>query len=227
MWSLGRLAMRFPTETDVKIRAMNELEAVDREVGRREQDGCQVHVIIARRKYEADIADLWDALTNPQRLCLWFGQVTGDLRLGGHYRIEGNDIGTIERCDPPGHFALTWEAADQLSWLDVRLAETASGTMFALEHVVPDDQHWKRFGPGPVAVTWDLALLDLARYLHADERPNAAKIDWMESGEAEAFILASCRHWRDAHILSGSDKRMASEMAERTADAYLGEPLLD
>jgi uncharacterized protein YndB with AHSA1/START domain len=206
---------------------MNELRGVDREVGRREQAGRRLHVIIARRKYQAGAADLWDAVTNPQRLRLWFASISGDLRIGGRYRIEGNDVGTIERCDTSGHLALTWEAEDQDSWLDLRLADMHSDTMLTLEHAMPDDEHWRHFGPGPVAVTWDLALLDLARYLHADERPTAAKQDWMASEEAEAFILESCRLWRDAHIQSGSDKRVASDMAERTADAYLGEPMSD
>ena len=44
---------------------------------------------------------LWDACTNAERIPRWFLPVSGDLRLGGRYQLEGNAGGTIERCDPP------------------------------------------------------------------------------------------------------------------------------
>jgi hypothetical protein len=37
--------------------------------------------------------------------------ISGDLRVGGRYRLEGNASGTIERWDPPRSFAATWSAA--------------------------------------------------------------------------------------------------------------------
>ena len=59
------------------------------------------------------------------RIPLWFLPVTGDLRLGGRFQVEGNAGGVVERCDPPRSFAATWECGESTSWLEVRLAATA------------------------------------------------------------------------------------------------------
>jgi hypothetical protein len=44
-------------------------------------------------RYDTDIDDLWSALTDPGRLASWYGQVEGDLRPGGEFRlyIESDD----------------------------------------------------------------------------------------------------------------------------------------
>jgi hypothetical protein len=39
--------------------------------------------------YPASQSDLWDAVTNADRIPRWFLPVSGDLRLGGHYQLEG------------------------------------------------------------------------------------------------------------------------------------------
>ena len=57
-------------------------------------------------RFDTDIDDLWSALTDPGRLARWYGQVEGDLRLGGQFRlyIESADLegtGRVEACDPP------------------------------------------------------------------------------------------------------------------------------
>jgi uncharacterized protein YndB with AHSA1/START domain len=70
----------------------------------RADNGAGVFRIEAR--YPTDRADLWSALTDPERLGRWYGQVTGDLREGGQFQVylEGPDIraeGRIEQCQPP------------------------------------------------------------------------------------------------------------------------------
>ena len=44
---------------------------------------------------------MWDACTDPERIGRWFLPVSGDLRLGGRYQLEGNAGGEILRCEPP------------------------------------------------------------------------------------------------------------------------------
>ncbi|MER5177460.1 hypothetical protein ABT009_03625 [Streptomyces sp. NPDC002896] len=51
--------------------------------------------VLVRRTYDAAIEDAWDACTDPRRISRWFLPVSGDLRLGGHYRPEGNASGGI------------------------------------------------------------------------------------------------------------------------------------
>jgi len=55
--------------------------------------------------YDTDIDDLWSALTDPDRLVRWFGQVDGDLRLGGRFQLhlgpDGDRDGRVDACEPP------------------------------------------------------------------------------------------------------------------------------
>ena len=85
--------------------------------------------------------------------------ISGDLKLGGRYQLEGNAGGTITRCDPPTHLALTWEYGGQVSWVDVRLSPERQGTRAGLEHAAHmPDEFWAQYGPGAVGVGWDLGL---------------------------------------------------------------------
>src|SRR5258708_20686745 len=44
-------------------------------------------VVRMQDRYDTDIDDLWSALTDPGRLARWYGQVDGDLRPGGEFRL--------------------------------------------------------------------------------------------------------------------------------------------
>lgn len=135
-------------------------------MARSARDDQPMRVIIATRRYETSIEDLWDALTNVERITRWFLPVSGDLRLGGRYQFEGNAGGHITRCEPPRVLAVTWELGDSASGVTVTLAEDPKGgTRLELEHVTPAGDHWKQFGAGAAGVGWDLALLGLARHI--------------------------------------------------------------
>src|SRR5260370_17444120 len=56
--------------------------------------------------------ELGSALTDPGRLARWYGQVEGDLRPGGQFRlhVESADIdaaGRVEACEPPRRLLVT------------------------------------------------------------------------------------------------------------------------
>jgi Activator of Hsp90 ATPase homolog 1-like protein len=89
--------------------------AVKREVSAREREGRTARVANVARTYDTHVEDLWDALTNHERIPRWFLPVSGDLRLGGRYQLEGNASGTITACEPPRHLAATWEYGDEVS----------------------------------------------------------------------------------------------------------------
>ena len=75
--------------------------AVSRELTTREHEGRPARVLVASRLYDTTIEDLWDALTTAERLQRWFSPISGDLRLGGRYQLEGNAGGEITACEPP------------------------------------------------------------------------------------------------------------------------------
>jgi uncharacterized protein YndB with AHSA1/START domain len=69
-------------------------------------------------RYDTDIDDLWSALTDPGRLARWHGQVTGDLRPGGQFRLHVEDAdsdstGRVEACEPPQRLRVTTRETDE------------------------------------------------------------------------------------------------------------------
>ena len=126
---------------------------VTREVRSGLRDGAATKIAVARRVYPAAQADLWDVLTNADRIPRWFLPVSGDLQAGGRYQLEGNAGGVIERCKEPESFSVTWEFGGMLSWLEVTLIADGERTTLELAHeahVTPD--LWGQFGPGAVGV---------------------------------------------------------------------------
>ena len=85
------------------------LGAVTRTVAALERDGKPARAVTLSRTYATSIDDLWDAVTNPERLPRWFAPVEGDLKPGGRYQVVGNAGGTIPACQAPRLFDLTWE----------------------------------------------------------------------------------------------------------------------
>ena len=203
----------------------HQISAVTRSVGTKSLESGEARVLTASRVYSTDVADLWDAVTNPERIARWFLPISGDLRQGGRYSLEGNASGTIEECDPPHRFAATWEFGGQVSWIEVRITEEGDGqARFTLEHVAHvDDDMWAQYGPGATGVGWDGALLGLA--LHVADEAAAMPDDlgaWAASEEGRAFYGASSAAWRDASIAAGTDPAEAEAAAQRTTAFYTG-----
>ncbi|MGI5952103.1 MAG: SRPBCC family protein [Brooklawnia sp.] len=200
---------------------------VTREVRSGTRGGSPTRTTVARRVYNASQDDLWDALTNPERLPRWFAPVSGDLRLDGRYAIEGNASGRIEQCEVPDHFSLTWEFGGQVSWVSVQLASKAEGTELSIAHEgsVAEPEFWTQFGPGATGVGWDLALLGLNSHLAKDPAfdPTAAA-QLATSPEAVAFIRAAALDWAEAGIADGDESVAARGAAERTVEFYTTVP---
>ncbi|MEA2703417.1 MAG: hypothetical protein QOD63_1362 [Actinomycetota bacterium] len=132
------------------IDVASQIDAVGRRVASRVLETGKARAAVVSQDFDASVDDLWDACTNPERIPQWFLPVSGDLRLGGRYQLEGNAGGTIQRCDPPNGFAATWEYGDEVTWIEVRLVPGPDGgARLELEHVAHvDDQRWAEFGPG-------------------------------------------------------------------------------
>ncbi|MFD5572548.1 SRPBCC family protein [Streptomyces cadmiisoli] len=207
------------------IDVTHQINSVSRQVGKRVFKAGEARVVTVSQSYAAPLDDVWDACTNPERLPRWFLPVTGELRPGGHYRLEGNASGTIERCDPPKGFFVTWEYGGEVSWIELRLtAETEERTRFELEHIAHvDDERWAQFGPGAVGVGWDLAVMGLARHLSSGAPVDPAEaMAWSESEEGRRFITASSEQWGAASVAGGEDETAARAAADRTTAFYTG-----
>ncbi|MCK9793768.1 SRPBCC family protein [Isoptericola sp. 4D.3] len=200
---------------------------VAREIRTAERDGAPTKVAVARRTYAADRADLWDALTSPERLPRWFLPVSGDLTMGGRYQLEGNAGGTVERCDAPESFAVTWEFGGSVSWLEVSLSDSDRGTVLELVHEasVPPEL-WDQYGPGATGVGWDLALMGLGLHVADPSAPldPQASEAWSLSPDGVAFARLAATRWADAAIVDGDDPDAARAAAERTVAFYTTAP---
>ena len=199
---------------------------VNREVRDSTREGVPTKVAVARRTYAAERPDLWDALTSADRLPRWFLPVSGDLAVGGRYQLEGNAGGTVERCDAPESFAVTWELGDTVSWLTVRLTPADDGTTLELVHEAPvDPDFWTRYGPGAVGVGWDLALVGLGLYLATSSDNDAAEFEkWTLSPVGVEFVRLASTGWAEGAIASGEDAEQARAAGERTLAFYTTTP---
>jgi uncharacterized protein YndB with AHSA1/START domain len=201
--------------------------AVVREVESREHEGKPARVVVATRDYDTDQDDLWDALTNPERIPRWFLPVSGELKLGGRYQLQGNAGGTVTRCEPPRLLGLTWEYGGDVSWVEVTLAEGPAGTTrLRLEHMAHVSPFWGDYGPGAVGVGWDLGLMGLAMHLAAPGGvvDKAGVEAWTTSDEGKAFMTRAADGWGRAEAAMGEDEATAMARAGRTAAFYTGAP---
>jgi uncharacterized protein YndB with AHSA1/START domain len=198
---------------------------VSRTVRNLERDGQPAKAVVISGFYDTDAADLWDALTNPERLPRWFLPVTGDLRLGGRYQFVGNARGTITDCVPEKKIAATWEFGSAVTWVTVTLTPQGDGMRLELEHVAPIDPHWDQFGPGAVGVGWELGLMGLARHLAepAAVLDPATGAAWPATPEGKDFVRAVSTGWGEAAVTAGEDATAARASAERTRQFYTGE----
>ena len=207
------------------IDVKHQISEVRRELGTRVLEAGEARVMTVSQSYAGTVDDLWDACTNAERIPRWSLPVSGDLRLGGRYQLEGNAGGTIERCDPPHSFAATWEFGGQVSWIEVRLTAEAGGrARFTLEHVAHvSDELWAQYGPGATGVGWDGALLGLAQHLSGGELTPEKSMAWMVSDEGREFYELSSDQWCQASIAAGTPADEARAAAERVTAFYTGQ----
>lgn len=197
--------------------------AITRTVRRGERDGQPTQTVVAERTYETSIEDLWDAITSAERLSRWLLPISGDLRLGGRYQLEGNAGGEVTDCEPPRRLAVTWEFGGAVSWVDVQLAAVPGGTRLEIEHTAHPSPEWDAagFGPGTVGIGWDLSLLGLALHVTSGAAIDPAQARaWQTSAEAKQFIRASSDAWCAADIAGGTPAGRARAAADRTTEAY-------
>jgi uncharacterized protein YndB with AHSA1/START domain len=145
-------------------------------------------VVRIEDRYDTDIDDLWSAITDLGRLARWFGQVEGDLRPGGEFRLfaEASGVdssGRVEACEPPRRLLVTTRETDE-SWrrgqgappfdkaIEATLTADSGQTILVIEvRGIPLDKI-AFYGAG-----WQMHAEDLAAYLAGRERLTEARFD--------------------------------------------------
>jgi hypothetical protein len=212
-----------------------QLDAVTRDIVTTEVDGVPSYVQTLTQTYPSSIDDVWDAVTSAERIPRWFLPVSGDLRLGGHYQLEGNAGGEIRACSPPDSgsagYTLTWgNGMGDPAIVHVRLtAVDATSTRLDLENVAAVDSIpegiWDRFGPSATGMGWDSGLLGLALHFSGGEdgiSPEEAAA-WTVTPDGKSVMRGSADRWAAAHIAMGGDPEVARAAADATYGLYVGE----
>src|SRR5690606_32513269 len=75
---------------EVVINIEEQINAVHRQVGTRQIEAGEARTVVISQTYRASVDDVWDACTSAERIPRWFLPVSGDLRVGGKYQLEGN-----------------------------------------------------------------------------------------------------------------------------------------
>ena len=198
--------------------------AVQRSVSSVTRDEKAAKTVTLTRSYPTGIDDLWSALTNSERIQLWFLPITGDLNLGGRYQFEGNASGEIRECNSPTFLSVTWEWQDDISWLEVRLSEAGeNNTQLTLIHTAVVSEFWTQFGSGATGVGWETVLIGLDHHLL---NPNASMMDkgqFSSSPEGRAFVAQSSEDWGRASIASGTQMTEALEAVKKITAFYTGD----
>jgi uncharacterized protein YndB with AHSA1/START domain len=130
-----------------------------------------VGIVRIEDRFDASIDEVWSALTDPTRLAQWYGEVEGELRLGGEFRSRvfasgWEGTGRITACEPPRRFATTSsEAGRNESVHEVTLTADGDRTIIVYENLtVPPDLLWA-YGVGE-----QIHVEDLGAHLAGLER---------------------------------------------------------
>jgi uncharacterized protein YndB with AHSA1/START domain len=207
------------------IDVIHEVHAVQREVGTGRIAAGEGHQVRLRRTYAAPIENVWDALTDPERIGRWFLPISGDFRLGGRYQFEGNAGGEIVACDRPSRLKVTWIGMDtgspaDVSEVELRLAPDGdASTVLELEHtaIVPDEM-WNQFGPGAVGVGWEGGFLGLELHFRGGSIGDTAA--WPFTPEGHDFYSRSSAAWGEANRAAGADPDTVAANVANTTGFY-------
>jgi uncharacterized protein YndB with AHSA1/START domain len=151
-----------------------------------------IGVVRIEDRFDAPIDEVWSALTDPARLAQWYGEVEGDLRLGGEFRSRvlasgWEGTGQITECEPPRRLAtVSREEGRDESVHEVTLMADGDHTVIVYENLtVPPDVLWA-YGVGE-----QIHVEDLGAHLAGRERSDQSRWGELEPAYRELAALVS------------------------------------
>ncbi len=134
-----------------------------------------VGVVRIEERFDADIDEVWSALTEPDRLARWYGEIEGELRVDGAYRAHlhasgWEGTGRVEECEPPQRFVVVSKGLGEANEVltEVRLTRDGDQTALVIEkRGLPLDLLWA-YGAGN-----QIHVEDLAAHIAGRDRADA------------------------------------------------------
>jgi len=156
-------------------------------------------VVRMQDRVSTGIDEVWSALTDPTRLASWYGEVEGDLRIGGEYRARVHasgweGTGHVEACEPPRRLVVTGKDPDEPNEGVTEVTLTADGdkTVVVWEERGMPVNLLAAYGAGI-----QIHVEDLAAYLAGRERCDA-EARWAELNPAYEDLAANVGASADA-----------------------------
>lgn len=167
------------TSTPGSVRILGALRAAD-----------GTGIVRLEDRFATDVADLWSALTDPDRLVRWLGAVEGDLREGGVFRAHWFASGwegtcRVVACEPQQRILLHTSSPDEPdAVVEVMLTADGDATVLVIEdRGLPLDQI-AAYGAGD-----QVHFEDLAAHLAGRDRCDA-RARWQELHPAYQELAA-------------------------------------
>jgi uncharacterized protein YndB with AHSA1/START domain len=144
-------------------------------------------------RFDSDIDDVWSALTDHSRLARWYGEVEGELRLGGEYRAHlfasgWEGTGRVDACEPQKRLLVRIKAADEPNENEIEAVLTADGEQTIVvweERGMPLNQ-LSAYGAGV-----QRHVEDLADHLAGRERREDVTARWADLHPAYQGLAAN------------------------------------
>ena len=162
--------------------------------------------------------------TNIERIPRWFLPISGDLRVGGRYQLEGNGKARPD-LRPAATFTATWEYGGNISWIEVRVSgEGPDRSRLELDHIIDVDDQLGSIRPRRRRD--GLGRRDARFGLHLS---TGEAIDpsfgqrWTGTEDGRPFMTLAGDAWYQAEVAGGADPACGSSAADRCLEAYLGE----
>jgi len=123
-------------------------------------------------RFDTDIDDVWSALTEPERLARWYGEIEGELRVGGAFRARlhasgWEGTGRVEECEPPRRLLVVSKEPDEPNEDSTEVTLTGDGDQTVLvveQRGLPQELLWA-YGAG-----LQIHVEDLAAHIAGRER---------------------------------------------------------
>jgi uncharacterized protein YndB with AHSA1/START domain len=141
------------------------------------------------RVYDTDTTDLWQAVTDPERLARWFAPVEGDLAVGGQFTIKFDDNNApgcrLTACDAPRSFTWEWPHETHSSVITVEVLPNDATARLRLTHTHLTSEQGPEYAAG-----WDAYVNRLGDHVAGNEVQDTWFEDFGRTKDGYAAQLA-------------------------------------